>query len=39
LIALFRENPVGIDYEVAGLTQKDLTLLQKTAWRARKSIR
>jgi hypothetical protein len=39
LIALFRENPVGIDYEVAGLTRKDLALLQQTAWRARKSIR
>jgi hypothetical protein len=39
LAALFKENPVGIDDEVAGLTVKELVLLQKTAWQASKSIR
>jgi hypothetical protein len=38
LAALFKENPVGIDCEVAGLTEKDLVLLQKSAWRESKSI-
>jgi hypothetical protein len=32
LTVLFGENPVGVDAEVAGLTGKDLTLLQKVAW-------
>jgi hypothetical protein len=32
LAVLFRESPVGADAEVAGLSEKDLTLLQKAAW-------
>src|SRR4029077_17130091 len=36
LAALFKEDPVGIDCEVDGLTEKDLVLLQKTAWRESK---
>ncbi|HEY1859507.1 MAG TPA: hypothetical protein VGG61_04090, partial [Gemmataceae bacterium] len=39
LAALFKENPVGIKGEVAGLAEKDLILLQKTAWRECRSIR
>jgi hypothetical protein len=39
LAALFKENPVGIQGEVAGLSGKDLVLLQKTAWQACKSNR
>jgi hypothetical protein len=35
LAALFKENPVGIESEIAGLSAKDLSLLQKTAWQAR----
>jgi hypothetical protein len=38
LAVLLKENPVGIDAEVAGLSVKDLVLLQKTAWQACKSI-
>lgn len=38
LSVLFKESPVGIDCEVSGLTQKDLVLLQKTAWQVSKSI-
>ncbi|MEX2121336.1 MAG: hypothetical protein WD847_17210 [Pirellulales bacterium] len=38
LAVLFNESPVGIDGPVAGLTEKDLALLQKTAWQAAKSI-
>jgi hypothetical protein len=33
LAVLFRESPVGIAAEVAGLTEKDLVLLQQAAWR------
>jgi hypothetical protein len=29
---LFRESPVGVDAEVAGASEEDLTLLQKAAW-------
>jgi hypothetical protein len=32
LAVLFEENPVGITCEVAGLSAKDLALLQKVAW-------
>ena len=28
----FRESPVGVDAQVAGLSEKDLALLQKAAW-------
>jgi hypothetical protein len=38
LAVLFEENPVGIDGEIAGLSEKDLVLLQKTAWQECKSI-
>ncbi|SIO58559.1 hypothetical protein SAMN05444166_5724 [Singulisphaera sp. GP187] len=34
LAALFQESPVGIGSDVAGLTEKDLALLQMTAWQA-----
>jgi hypothetical protein len=36
---VFTESPVGIDAEVAGLSAKDLVLLQKTAWQACKRLR
>jgi hypothetical protein len=32
LAVLFRESPVGVNAEVAGLSEKDLALLQKAAW-------
>jgi hypothetical protein len=32
LAVLLKESPVGIEDEVAGLSEKDLILLQKTAW-------
>ena len=32
LAVLFQESPVGIADEVAGLSEKDLTLLQESAW-------
>jgi len=32
LAVLFRESPVGVDAEVAGLSERDLALLQKAAW-------
>ena len=32
LAVLFRESPVGADVGVAGLSEKDLALLQKAAW-------
>jgi hypothetical protein len=32
LAVLFGESPVGVDAEVAGLSKKDLALLQKAAW-------
>src|SRR5262249_9189776 len=35
---LFDESPVGIDAEIARLTEKDRALLQKTAWQTYKSI-
>jgi hypothetical protein len=34
LAVLFGESPVGITGEVAGLSEKDLTLLQQAAWQA-----
>ncbi len=37
--ALFKENPVGIETEVASLTGKDQALLQKTAWQVCKSFK
>lgn len=39
LAVLFQENPVGIDGEVAGLTEKDRELLQKAAWQECQSLR
>jgi len=36
---LFKDNPVGIDAEIPGLSAKDLALLQKTAWQQCKSTR
>jgi hypothetical protein len=36
--ALCKENPVGIDTEVAGLSEKNRVQLQKVAWQACKSI-
>jgi hypothetical protein len=38
LAVLFKENPVGIDAAVTGLSAEDRVLLQKAAWQARKSI-
>jgi hypothetical protein len=38
LAVLFEESPVGIGGELAGLSEKDLTLLQKTAWQECQSI-
>jgi hypothetical protein len=32
LAVLFKENPVGLDGGVVGLTEQDRTLLQRTAW-------
>jgi hypothetical protein len=37
LAALFRESPVGVKVEVAGLSAKDLALLEKAAWQACKA--
>ena len=37
LAVLFRENPIGIEVDVAGLNDHDRRLLQKAAWRASKS--
>lgn len=37
LAVLFKENPVGIEVEIAGLTPKDCLLLQKTAWKVCRS--
>jgi hypothetical protein len=37
LAALFEESPVGIESEIAGLSEKDLALVQKIAWQERKS--
>jgi hypothetical protein len=34
LAVLFRESPVGIASQVAGLSENDLTLLQQAAWQA-----
>jgi Domain of unknown function (DUF4886) len=39
LVALFRESPVGIEFDVADLTAKDQNLMQKTAWQECKSTR
>jgi hypothetical protein len=38
LAVLFEESPVGIGSEFAGLSEKDLTLLQKAAWQECQSI-
>jgi hypothetical protein len=38
LAVLCKESPVGIDTEVAGMSEKDRVLLQKAAWQACKSI-
>jgi hypothetical protein len=35
LAVLFRENPVGINCKVAGLSENDLARLQKAAWQVR----
>ena len=37
LAVLFKESPVGIESEVAGLSAKDRALLQKTAWQTCKA--
>jgi hypothetical protein len=37
LAVLFDKSPIGIPGELAGLTQKDLALLQKVAWQTCKS--
>jgi hypothetical protein len=37
LTLLFKENPVGLDAEIAGLSAQDRLLLQKSAWQACKS--
>jgi hypothetical protein len=39
LAVLFKENPVGIDDGVPGLSAEERVLLQKTAWQASESIR
>jgi hypothetical protein len=39
LAVLCKENPDGIDTNVAGISEKDRILLQKVAWQACKSIR
>ena len=38
LAVLFQESPVGIGGELAGLSEKDLAMLQKAAWQECKSI-
>jgi hypothetical protein len=38
LAVLFGESPVGVDAEVAGLSEQDLALLQKAAWQECRSI-
>src|SRR5262249_30722292 len=38
LAAFFKESPVGIDSEVAGLQEKDRVLLQKAAWQQCKAL-
>lgn len=38
LVALFKENPIGIDIDVAGLNAKDRALLQKAAWQECQSL-
>jgi hypothetical protein len=37
LAVLFKDNPVGIDAEVAGLSEKDRVRLQKAAWQVSKT--
>jgi hypothetical protein len=37
LAVQFDENPIGIEVEVAGLSEKDVLLLQKAAWETCKS--
>ena len=39
LAVLFEESPVGVDAEVAGLSEKDVALLQKAAWQECKPTR
>jgi hypothetical protein len=38
LSVLFQGSPVGVDAEVAGLSEKDRALLQKTAWQVRRVV-
>jgi hypothetical protein len=38
LAVLFKESPVGIDSDVPGLEKADISLLQRAAWRACKSV-
>lgn len=38
LAVLLKQSPVGIESEIAGLTEKDRVRLQKTAWQECKSI-
>jgi hypothetical protein len=38
LAVLFEESPVGIGGELAGLSEKDLALLQKAAWQQCRSV-
>jgi hypothetical protein len=38
LAVLFKENPVGVNVGVDGLSDKDLTQLQKAAWQACRSL-
>jgi hypothetical protein len=38
LAVLFQESPVGVDAEVAGLSEKDLALLQQAAWQECQSV-
>jgi hypothetical protein len=38
LAVLFEENPVGIPGDVAGVSEKDLALLQKVAWQTCSSL-
>src|SRR5262245_15397976 len=37
LAVLFGESPVGVDAEVAGLSEEDLALLQKASWQESRS--
>jgi hypothetical protein len=39
LAALLKENPVGIQSDIAGLEEPDVALLQRVAWKECKSVR